>query len=137
MHHLPTMLIAITVALAACNGTDARINEGVQARLAPAPGPEPIEVTTRNGIVTLRGFVVSPAECAYRPSRSPVSAHRDCALRGIAIARSGASRSERSDAAHSRRRTLLMTGHTGRNNRRALKLPWALPVAESVRRRRS
>lgn len=62
MRHLRTMLIAITVTLAACNGTDARITEGVQDRLAREPDPEPIDVTTRNRIVTLRGFVDSPAE---------------------------------------------------------------------------
>lgn len=62
MRTLRALLIAATVALAACNDTDARITAGVTERLAREPNPDLIEVTTRDRIVTLRGFVDSPAE---------------------------------------------------------------------------
>jgi osmotically-inducible protein OsmY len=62
MRPLRTTLIALTVALAACNNTDARTTEGVKERLAREPNPELVDVTTRDRIVTLRGFVDSPAE---------------------------------------------------------------------------
>ncbi len=62
MHPLRSTLAALTVVLVACNGTDARITEGVEGRLAHEPDPERIHVMTRDRIVTLSGFVGSPAE---------------------------------------------------------------------------
>ena len=56
------LLIALALMLLACNQSDARVTEGVKGRLAREPDPEIVDVTTRDGIVTLRGFVDTPAE---------------------------------------------------------------------------
>jgi len=62
MRTLLTVLVLATLGLTACNRTDDRITDGVKSRLAREPDPEIVEVTTRDGIVTLNGFVDSPQE---------------------------------------------------------------------------